>query len=139
MMSDPDSGYALRAALRDRLIANQGVAAIIAGRVYTQAPQGVAFPHLVLGEAQDLPFEDGGCINGVETYLTLHGWTRSQKAASEAILLNAAVKLCLHNQIFPLSGHVLQSMRVPSARVMRDPDGITWHGVITVHAYTTAL
>lgn len=139
MISDPDSGYALRAAIRARLVADAGVAALIDGRVYTQAPQSIAFSWLELGAAQDLPFEDGGCINGIETFLDIHAWARSQKAASEVILINAAVKRCLHNQIFPLDGHVLQSMRITSARTMRDPDGTTWHGVISAHAYTTAL
>lgn len=139
MISDPDGGYELQAALRSRLLAAPAVAALVAGRIFDQPPQSIAYPWIELGQTQDLPFEDGGCINGLEYWLTLHIWARSQKAASEAKAINKAVKAALHNQILALDGHKLQSMRVTSAFVMKDPDGITRHGVITVNAYTTAL
>lgn len=137
-MTDPDGSYALQAAIVARLVADARLTALVAGRVYDRAPQNVVFPWVEIGEWQDLPWEDGGCINGLEYWLTIHVWARSHTAASEAKAVNAAIKASLHNQKFPLVGHTLQSMRVPSARVIKDPDVSTRHGIVSVNAFTTA-
>lgn len=133
-----DSSFAMLAALRDRLIADAPLSGIIAGRVYVQAPSDVAYPWVQSGDVQSMPFEDGGCIVGSELFITLHSWSRAQTASAEVLRINAAIRDSLHAKTFPMIGHRLQLIEFTSGRMMRDPDGITWHGVIDFHAFTTA-
>ena len=133
-----DSSFATLAAVRSRLLADADLSSIVAGRIYTQAPQAVVFPWVQTGEVQALPFEDGGCIDGSEMFVTIHTWARSQTASAEVFAMNNAIRASLHGKTFPVVGHTMQLFECMSTRSMRDPDGITWHGIAEFHAYTTA-
>lgn len=133
-----DSSFALLAAVNARLKADAQLAGIVEARVYDMPPQTVVYPYVQQGDIQSLPWEDGGCIDGSELYPQIHTWARGQTASATVHKMNAAIRDCLHNQRFPMVGHTLQSLQHVTTRVLRDPDGITRHGVIDFRAFTTA-
>ena len=135
---NPDSSLAILAAVRTRLLADAPLSAIVGNRIYTQAPQDVVFPWVQTGEVQALPFDDGGgCVVGSELFVTFHTWARTQQASVQVFGMNAAIRYSLNGAGFPVAGHVLQLIEFMSSRSMRDPDGITWHGIVEFHAFTT--
>ena len=134
-MSYSDPSLELQKALVSVLKNDAGVNAIIAGRIYDAVPGNAVKPYLSFGPFQLLP-EHGDCLNGGEAFVTLDGWAAGPDTV-QVKKLGAAVAKALD-----LAGIVLDApqrcveMTVEQTQYMRDPDGITAHAAITVHAWT---
>lgn len=140
MLTDP--GYALQEAIVKALKADAGVAALVGAGVYDRVPRAtdgtpqVAFPYISLGDTQMLP-ELAEATDAAETVVTLHGWSRAV-GFPEVRQLAKAVIAALHDASLTLTGGVLQSLLLQSTQVLRDPDGLTSHAVLTFSALTDA-
>lgn len=103
---------------------------VTGGRIHDGVPAKPKFPYATIGDEQVL--DDGNsCAESWEVYSDIHIWSRSpagskgelkaeMKKAADAILAIAAVP-----------GWTLVSVKPESSRVLRDPDGLTDHGVLT--------
>lgn len=140
MLTDP--GFDLQKSVVQALLASAAMQAIVDKGVYDQVPrdkQGeptVAFPYVTFGETQTLP-ELAECTDAADTFFTLHAWSR-KVGFGEVKKLNAAVIATLHDQPITLASGTVQSLLLQDVKVLRDPDGITSHGVITFHVLTDA-
>jgi len=134
-MSYSDPSLQLQKALVAVLKADAGVNAIIAGRIYDAVPGGAVKPYLSFGPFQMLP-EHGSCLDGGEAFVTLDGWAAGPDTV-QVKQLGAAVAKALDLAPIVLDAPPrLVEMTVEQTQYMRDPDGITAHAVITVHALT---
>jgi hypothetical protein len=134
-MSYSDPSLQLQKALVAVLKADAGVNAIIAGRIYDAVPGGAVKPYLSFGPFQMLP-EHGTCLDGGEAFVTLDGWAAGPDTV-QVKQLGAAVAKALDLAPIVLDAPPrLVEMTVEQTQYMRDPDGITAHAVITVHALT---
>ena len=134
-MSYNDPSLQLQKALVAVLKADAGVNAIIAGRIYDAVPGGAVKPYLSFGPFQMLP-EHGTCLDGGEAFVTLDGWAAGPDTV-QVKQLGAAVAKALDLAPIVLDAPPrLVEMTVEQTQYMRDPDGITAHAVITVHALT---
>ena len=134
-MSYVDPSLQLQKALVAVLKADAGVNAIIAGRIYDAVPGGAVKPYLSFGPFQMLP-EHGTCLDGGEAFVTLDGWAAGPDTV-QVKQLGAAVAKALDLAPIVLDAPPrLVEMTVEQTQYMRDPDGITAHAVITVHALT---
>ncbi len=134
-MSYNDPSLQLQKALVAVLKADAGVNAIIAGRIYDAVPGGAVKPYLSFGPFQMLP-EHGSCLDGGEAFVTLDGWAAGPDTV-QVKQLGAAVAKALDLAPIVLDAPPrLVEMTVEQTQYMRDPDGITAHAVITVHALT---
>lgn len=134
MIAEP--GLALQAALNGRLRAE---VASLASRVFDAPPQTVAFPWLSLGETQVI--DDGAaCIEAWELYVTLHVWSRAD-GQREARRIAGEVADALRDWTPDLAAQGLRCVELQhrETRVLRDPDGVTTHAVITLRAMVDAL
>ena len=134
-MSYADPSLALQKAIVAALKADAGVNAIIAGRIYDAVPGGAQKPYVSFGPFQLLP-EHGDCLDGGEAFVTLDAWAAGPETV-QVKSLGAAVARALDRA--PLTfddGQRLIEMSVEQTQYMRDPDGTTAHGIITVHAWT---
>ena len=130
------AGLALQGALNARLRAG---APSLGQRVHDAPPQGVAFPWLSLGETQTL--DDGaGCVDAWEVYATLHLWSRGE-GVREAKSCAGEIEEALRDWTPDLTGAGLRCVDLQhrETRVLRDPDGVTTHAVITLRALIDAL
>lgn len=122
---------ALQKALLARLATSADVTALVAAAdmVDGQAlPQ--RFPSLLFGEGQVLREVLSFTGNHRRIFATLHVWTKSMPAARAiAGAITAAVE---HQPLFLADGHRAVSTVVREARFLRDPEGDTAHGVVTV-------
>lgn len=134
-MSDPSD--ALQVAIYDALVADAGVGALVADRVFDKVSVGdlPEMPYVAFGDFQALD-DGGGCIDGSEVFVTLHVWSR-QRGTREAKQVVSAVRKALHEADLALgSDHRLIEIMFRDSRVFFDADGLTAHGVLTFRALT---
>jgi len=131
------SHLALRAAIRDALLADGALtAALDGGRVYDEPPRGPAFPYVTLGEARLTDVSaDGGAVQ--EHQLTLHVWSR-QGGHREAHAIAGALLSALDDAPLVLSDHRLVNLRFTVADIRRESDGRTYHALVRFRAVTEA-
>jgi Protein of unknown function (DUF3168) len=134
-VSYADPSLQLQKAIVARLKADAGVAAIVNGRIYDAVPGGAVKPYISFGPFQLLP-EHGDCLDGGEAFVTLDGWAAGPDTVQVKQLGSAVAKALDLAPIVLESPQRLVEMSVEQTQYMRDPDGITAHAVITVHAWT---
>ncbi len=121
---------ALQRAVRERLITG---AVLPAGSILDRGTRPTADPSIIMGEGQSL--EEGDIARRlVRCWMTLHVWKR--EAGSEGVkTIAGAIRTAVREPRLVLGGgfHCADA-RVSSARFLRDPDGETAHGVVSVEA-----
>ena len=134
-MSYADPSLELQKAIVAALKADAAVTAIINGRIYDAVPGGAAKPYVSFGPFQLLP-EHGDCLDGGEAFVTLDAWAAGPDTVQVKQLGTAIARALDMAPIVLDAPQRLVEMSVEQTQYMRDPDGITAHGVITVHAWT---
>ena len=102
-------------------------------RIWAQAPNGAAFPHLLMSRSESRPVAADGC--GIEHLLTLICVSRFG-GGEEVRAISAAVRARLHEAVLEADGVRTVSLRVTFADVFRTPDARRHHAVIRVRAVT---
>jgi len=135
-VSAVDHEAGLRAALLDRLRADEGVQAKLAGRVWDEPPPVPAWPYLSLGRCESRPVPAEGC--GVEHRLTLNLVCRhgGGEAARQIV---AAVRAALDDGILQAEGVRTVSLRLIFADVFRTRDSRHAGAVMRLRAVTEAV
>jgi hypothetical protein len=126
--------FALQKAVWAALVADAATGALIGDRIYDQPPRNVVFPYATIGPATVTDWSTGS-EDGSEHRLTLHAWSR-ERGLSECHAIVAALRTALHDATLSLDGHALVNLRFETAEARRDPDGITFHGVLRFRAVT---
>lgn len=126
---------ALQKAVRGRLISEGAVTNLVpAGSILDRNERPAPDPSIIMGEGQSVDEGDSIARDRVRVYLDLHIWKREPstvgvKAIAGAI--RAALRLV---KLTNLDGFHFADCYVQSARFLRDPDGETSHGVVTINA-----
>lgn len=133
------AALSLQRALRARLVATPAVTGLVPARAILDAHQRPApDPAIVLGEDQEI---DAGSIRRgrVRVFATLHLWKR--EASTEGVKeIAGAIRTALHAGRLDLgAGWHCADAFVSATRFLRDPDGETSHGVVTVEALLEEL
>lgn len=135
-MSYADPSLQLQKAIVARLKADTGVMAIVQGRIYDKVPPSAVKPYVSFGPFQLLP-EHGDCLDGGEAFVTLDGWSNGNNGTVEIKTLGTAVAKALDLAELILDApQRLVEMTIEQTQYLLEPDGITTHAVITVHAFT---
>lgn len=126
----------LQAAVYAALTADAQLDAIVSGRVYDFVPTSAVYPFVSFG-----PVNAGDwstfTTDGAETYLTLDFWSRKPGRVQVQAMMARAYAV-LHAATLILTGHAVAVMRLDDSRVLRDPDGVTSHGVMRLRVLTQA-
>lgn len=113
--------------------------ALVGGRIYDGVDPKAAKPYISFGPFQLLP-EHGDCLNGGEAFITLDAWSMvegSDGSTVEVKQIGAAVAADLDLADITLDApQRLVELTVEQTQYLKDPDGLTAHAVITVHAWT---
>ena len=111
---------------------------LVGGRIYDGVPGEAVKPYVWFGPFQLLP-EHGDCLErrrGVHHAGRLVGDPR-HLVTVEVKTIGAAIAADLDLADIELEApQRLVELTIEQTQYMRDPDGITAHGVITVHAWT---
>ena len=128
------AGFALQKAVFAALGGDAALAALVGGRIHDAAPRSPEFPYLTLAETAVRDWS-AGAEPGAEHRLTVHIWSRGA-GKRQAFEIADRVGWVLHDQRLTLDGHRLVNLRHEFTEVRRDPDGLTWHGVLRFRAAT---
>lgn len=129
-MASPSSE--LQKFILDILRADDAVGDLVGDRIYDGPPEGAQFPYLNF-ETGDFLNADADCIRAFEETLQIDAWARSNSRTHVVKDIVWAVVDALHEQSGSMGDYALVEMTA-AGRWMRDPDGITTHGIITVSA-----
>jgi hypothetical protein len=110
---------------------------LVGGRIYDGVPPNAVKPYVSFGPFQLLP-EHGDCLDGGEAIMTIDAWSVVPGTSStvEVKAIGAAIARDLDRATLTLDGQRMIEFSIEQIQYMRDPDGITAHGVVTVHAWT---
>ncbi len=129
-MSDPS--LPLQSSLIAVLRANAPVAALVGARVYDSVPPTPTFPYVALGDVQVIP-DKADCIDGVEVFAQIDGWSRAV-GYPEVKRIGAAIVAALDDQPVTVTGYDVVVFEIENIQYLRDPDGLTRHGALTFRA-----
>ena len=128
------SALALQKAIYARLVADEGVGALVGDRIYDLAPRNAVFPYVTVGRMSQADWSTG-TEDGAEHRLTLDVWSR-EAGKRECLAVAEAIRATLHHAALVLDGHALVNLRCEGIDTARDPDGITFHAVMRLRAVT---
>ncbi|KAB2700724.1 DUF3168 domain-containing protein [Ochrobactrum sp. Kaboul] len=123
----------LQKALYDRLKSDPALSSIIDGRVYDTVPEGAEFPYVSFGPFDELS-DDAQCITGFEISIQLDVWSRSV-GFPECRQVGDLVRRAVLSAEIELSDNRLVSISHRQTMTMRDPEGLTSHGIVNFVAF----
>ena len=129
------AALALQRALRSRLAATPAVTALVpATAILDRNERPAPSPSILLGEAQEI---DSGTDLGrrqVRVFHTIHVWKREASLEGVAEICGRIRAALTPARLVLATGFHCADVRVSGIRTLRDPDGATSHGVVTVEA-----
>ncbi len=102
--------------------------------VYDEVVEGNSYPFITLGEETAIDYSTNNLV-GSETTINIHIWSR-YKGSKQTKQIMDKVHDLLHDVSLTVSGVNLINLRFEYSDIMRDPDGITRHGVMRFRAIT---
>lgn len=128
--------YELKAAVITALKADPAVSALVGSRIYGRPPADAVMPYVSIGPTEEADASAEG-IPAQEVTLQLDVWSAGTGEAysdAEASKIAGAIRKALHDTDLDLAttGLVLLQHRI--TRIVRDPDGITHHAIVTLVA-----
>ncbi len=102
--------------------------------VYDEVVEGNSYPFITLGEETAIDYSTNNLV-GAETTINIHVWSR-YKGSKETKQILDKIHDLLHDVSLTVSGVNLINLRFEFSDIMRDPDGITRHGVMRFRAIT---
>lgn len=130
---------ALRQALRGRLTATAGVTALVpATSILDRHARPAPDPSIIIGEDQAI--DEGDIARKTRrVFSTLHIWKKEGSLEGVTAIADA-VRTAIHASRPTLDGAFMcGDWRVSDTRFLRDPDGETSHGVVTVESLVAEL
>ena len=130
-----DPNYELTKLVMTALKNDPSVSGFVAARVFDRVPSDPKpdFPYISMGPSDTLP-DDADCITGEEISIQIDCWSQGAAEAfgsAEVKKLAGAVKHCLHDVDLALAENALVALRHRVTRIMREPDGVTNHAVLS--------
>ncbi len=128
-------GYATatQAALRAALIADPGVAALIAGRVVDEPTPALPLPFLRFGDLEPVPDDTDG-TRGALVSVGLEVQSRPAAGRIEATRILEAVAAALHRrpEVLAVAGYEVVEVEVLTWTATRAPDGASYVGTLAL-------
>ena len=129
------AGWALQKGIFAKLSADTAVVACLGGQhIYDDVPRNAEFPYLTLGQSALVDWSTG-TEYGAEHVLTLHVWSRGGGKRETFEIMDAVAK-SLIDQPISLDNHHLVNLTFEFAEARRDPDRLTYHGILRFRAVT---
>jgi hypothetical protein len=121
---------------RATLAANAAVTALVpAANIFDSNARPEVSPRIVLGDDQEIPVGDLDQVESRYTRLfaTYHIWKKEQGLAGVKAIA-AAARAALRDTRWTADGYRCVDVRFEMFRAVRDPDGETAHGILTMQA-----
>ena len=132
------AALATQSAQRGLLVGSSAVTALVpADSILDTGTRPEGFPRIIVGEDQELPADE---VVGRYTtiFSTLHIWSHGDGLAG-AKAIAGVVRSALHMSLWQRDGYRCIDAKFQNARYVRDPDGETAHGIVTIQSVVEAL
>lgn len=131
---------AVQIALRARFVTTADLTALVpASNIVDRNSRPALDPSIVLGEMQTVDEGDSIARTRFRVYSTLHVWKR-EPALSGVRLIGWAIRSAIRPGRLDLGPNFhCADCLVSSSRYLRDPDGETAHGVVTIETLVQEL
>jgi hypothetical protein len=143
-MTTPDASLPLQRAIVARCAADAGVQALIGDangpshqRFYDAVPATAAKPYVSFGPDQLLA-EPADEYDGADLAVQLDAWSAGPGRVQVKQII-AALWAALDRAPLALEGHRLITLDVEQTRILPEPDGTAWHGVLILRARTEPI
>lgn len=125
--------WALQQAIYTRLSGDATLTSTLGAQVYDHVPEGAAFPYVTIGEVTEGPNDTMG-KTGRDITITLHHWSQA-KGMKQVHQLHNRVDELLDRWAPTVAGWETVEMLLEFYDTLRDPDGVTRHGVSRYRVY----
>ena len=124
--------FALQSTIYSTLNNDNTLTNTLGAGVYDEVLENATYPFVSLGEetAVDYSTKD---LDGGEFTINIHVWSQ-YKGAKQAKEIMDRIHDLLHDSSLSVSGFNLANLRFEFSDILRDPDGITRHGVMRFRA-----
>lgn len=126
--------WPLQQAIWSRLNGDSTLTTTLGAAVYDDTPDGAAFPYVVVGDVTEAPRDTMG-TTGRDSTVTLHVWSQYPGMKQVKEIANR-VDVLLDRWRPTVSGWNATDIQLEFFETMRDPDGITRHGVLRYRLHT---
>lgn len=112
------------------VVAALKAASVASGAVYYHVAPGAALPYVEVAEEQVI--DDGNqCADLFDVFLDIHVWTEATASGKiQAMQLGEAVRTALADPL-SLADYAVILHEFDTARTMSDPNGRSFHGILT--------
>ena len=100
--------------------------------VYDEVIEGNTYPFITLGEETTIDYSTK-TATGSETTINIHIWSQYKGSKQTKEIMDKVHDL-LHDIDLTVTGFNLINLRFEYSDIMRDPDGVTRHGVMRFRA-----
>jgi hypothetical protein len=123
---------AVQKALRAELVASSELTALVPGaNILDRNSRPAPDPSIIIGEDQVV--DEGRIARNVwRVYATLHVWKKETGLTGVKAIAGAVRTAMGCRRLHPVDGYHCGDCLVSSERFLRDPDGETAHGIVTV-------
>ncbi len=129
--------WALQKAVFSALTGNALLLALLGGaHIHDRVPADATLPYVTLGDGVWRDWSTS-TETGAMHDMRLHIWVRDG-GRRRVRDISDALHACLHDQSLSLESGVLINLRFTQAQILTDPDGETWHGIVSFRAVTDA-
>tara|TARA_R110001592_G_scaffold147011_1_gene371406 strand:- start:71 stop:472 length:402 start_codon:yes stop_codon:yes gene_type:complete len=124
--------FALQTAIYTKLSTDSNLTTTLGASVFDDIPENTPYPYVQLGEdtAIDYSTKDQ---TGSEVTVNIDVWSR-YRGSLQAKNIMDRVHTLLHDSSLSVTGSNFINMRFEFSDIIRDPDGITRHGVMRFRA-----
>ena len=124
--------FALQSSVYSTLSNDNTLSSTYGASVFDDVPEDTSYPYITIGEDNISEFGTKD-LDGTTSTMTIHIWSE-YKGSKETKQIMDRIHDLLHDSSLSVSGFNLINMRFEFSDIMRDPDGITRHGVMRVRA-----
>ena len=124
--------FALQTTIYSTLSSDNTLTSTLGSGVYDEVVEGATYPFVALGEETAIDYGTKD-INGGETTINVHIWSQ-YKGSKETKQIMDRIHDLLHDSNLSVTGFNLINLRFEFSDIMRDPDGVTRHGVMRFRA-----
>ena len=124
--------FALQTTIYSTLSSDNTLTSTLGSGVYDEVVESATYPFVALGEETAIDYSTKN-TNGGETTINVHIWSQ-YKGSKETKQIMDRIHDLLHDSNLSVTGFNLINLRFEFSDIMRDPDGVTRHGVMRFRA-----
>lgn len=126
--------FELQTAIYSALSGDSNLTSTLGASVFDEVPDQSSYPFVALGEETVVEY-DTKDLDGASHTINIHVWSQ-YKGAKQTKQIMDRIHTLLHDSSLSVSGFNLIRMQFEFSDIMRDPDGVTRHGVMRFRAIT---